>query len=131
MNPVLSDLNESKWNFITLSTVLISFFSLKGHADDFIFRYGENANIGNLFVKGYMEGTVKSFFLAIITLALCVLTIYISIKSLQWTLSVTAVLQGIIALAIIIATFFVFTSPFLITLFIAGCVVWGFYELIK
>lgn len=30
MNHVMSDLNESKWNFITLFLVLTSFFSLKG-----------------------------------------------------------------------------------------------------
>lgn len=78
MDEILEDIKKSAWNFITLIISVFLFFTLKSTADSFVSQYGAKVKIKNLFVDGYLSGTLSILGLIFITLVLLCATIFFS-----------------------------------------------------
>lgn len=109
---IFEDLNKAKWNFITLSISIFSYFYLSHISDEFVERFGSKVHISNLFLDGYLSSTMQILGLIFITIVLFCITIFIA-----WQLlSITSVVQIIISVVFICLTFSLGAVPFFGTL---------------
>ncbi|MDW4260399.1 hypothetical protein QI238_07420 [Staphylococcus saprophyticus] len=76
MDEILEDIKKSAWNFITLIISVFLFFTLKSTADSFVSQYGAKVKVNNLFIDGYLSGTLSILGLIFITLVLLCATIF-------------------------------------------------------
>ena len=112
MDNVLEDLNRAKWNFITLTISILSYLYLSNISDEFVARFGSEVHFSNLFLEGYLSSTIQVLGLIFVTITLFCITIYIA-----WRLmSITSIIQIIIAVIFICLTFSLGAVPFFGTL---------------
>ncbi|MSU30881.1 hypothetical protein FYJ81_12045 [Staphylococcus sp. McC-251-APC-3A2] len=116
MGEILEDIKKSAWNFITLIISIFLFFTLKSTADSFVSQYGAKVKVKNLFVDGYLSGTLSILGLIFITLVLLCATIFFSYLILKGDFSLTAIFQILISIGFIIATLSLSSVPFIGTL---------------
>lgn len=116
MDEILEDIKKSAWNFITLIISVFLFFTLKSTVDSFISQYGAKVKVKNLFVDGYLSGTLSILGLIFITLVLLCATIFFSYLILKGDFSLTAIFQILISIGFIIATLSLSSVPFIGTL---------------
>ncbi|MDT3986390.1 hypothetical protein, partial [Staphylococcus saprophyticus] len=112
----LEDIKKSAWNFITLIISVFLFFTLKSTVDSFVSQYGAKVKVKNLFVDGYLSGTLSILGLIFITLVLLCATIFFSYLILKGDFSLTAIFQILISIGFIIATLSLSSVPFIGTL---------------
>ncbi|PTK14057.1 hypothetical protein BUZ78_12420 [Staphylococcus saprophyticus] len=89
---------------------------MKSTADSFVSQYGAKVKIKNLFVDGYLSGTLSILGLIFITLVLLCATIFFSYLILKGDFSLTAIFQILISIGFIIATLSLSSVPFIGTL---------------
>ena len=118
MDEILEDIKKSAWNFITLIISVFLFFTLKSTVDSFVSQYGAKVKVKNLFVDGYLSGTLSILGLIFITLVLLCATIFFSYLILKGDFSLTAIFQILISIGFIIATLSLSSVPFIGTLII-------------
>ncbi|MFK3830908.1 hypothetical protein [Staphylococcus saprophyticus] len=116
MDEILEDIKKSAWNFITLIISVFLFFTLKSTADSFVSQYGAKVKFKNLFVDGYLSGTLSILGLIFITLVLLCATIFFSYLILKGDFSLTPIFQILISIGFIIATLSLSSVPFIGTL---------------
>lgn len=116
MDEILEDIKKSAWNFITLIISVFLFFTLKSTVDSFVSQYGAKVKVKNLFVDGYLSGTLSILGLIFITLVLLCATIFFSYLILKGDFSHTAIFQILISIGFIIATLSLSSVPFIGTL---------------
>ncbi|WP_394856749.1 hypothetical protein [Staphylococcus saprophyticus] len=116
MDEILEDIKKSAWNFITLIISVFLFFTLKSTADSLVSQYGAKVKVKNLFVDGYLSGTLSILGLIFITLVLLCATIFFSYLILKGDFSLTAIFQILISIGFIIATLSLSSVPFIGTL---------------
>lgn len=116
MDEILEDIKKSAWNIITLIISVFLFFTLKSTADSFVSQYSAKVKIKNLFVDGYLSGTLSILGLIFITLVLLCATIFFSYLILKGDFSLTAIFQILISIGFIIATLSLSSVPFIGTL---------------
>lgn len=116
MDEILEDIKKSAWNFITLIISVFLFFTLKSTVDSFVSQYGAKVKVKNLFVDGYLSGTLSILGLIFITLVLLCATIFFSYLILKGDFSLTAIFQILISIGFIIATLSLSSVPFIGTL---------------
>ncbi|MDW4437219.1 hypothetical protein QI053_04440 [Staphylococcus saprophyticus] len=116
MDEILEDIKKSAWNFITLIISVFFFFTLKSTVDSFVSQYGAKVKVKNLFVDGYLSGTLSILGLIFITLVLLCATIFFSYLILKGDFSLTAIFQILISIGFIIATLSLSSVPFIGTL---------------
>ncbi|MDT3978721.1 hypothetical protein RPO28_09560, partial [Staphylococcus saprophyticus] len=116
LDEILEDIKKSAWNFITLIISVFLFFTLKSTVDSFVSQYGAKVKVKNLFVDGYLSGTLSILGLIFITLVLLCATIFFSYLILKGDFSLTAIFQILISIGFIIATLSLSSVPFIGTL---------------
>ena len=116
MDEILEDIKKSAWNFITLIISVFLFFTLKSTVDSFVSQYGAKVKVKNLFVDGYLSGTLSILGLIFITLVLLCATIFFSYLILKGDFSLTAIFQILISIGFIIATLSLSSVPCIGTL---------------
>ena len=116
MDEILEDIKKSAWNFITLIISVFLFFTLKSTVDSFVSQYGAKVKVKNLFVDGYLSGTLSILGLIFITLVLLCATIFFSYLILKGDFSLFFIFQILISIGFIIATLSLSSVPFIGTL---------------